>query len=187
MCCNPTNHKKGILNMMYNNSINMIPESIILGVSRIFEGEYMEGILPNEKRNIICESSDINIARVDESGNIYAISPGIATITVKDISTGKSASMKVQVIIGAYHLPVSTIRFSEQYIEMNVGDNYSMAVSIEPEDASFSYLSWYSSDKDVVVVNANEDIVAMGRGSAKVFAYANDGSGQYCSCDVVVH
>ena len=187
MCFNPKNHKKGFLNMIYNNSINMIPEAIILGVSQIFEGAYMEGILPNEKRNIICESSDINIVRVDESGNIYAISPGIATITFKDLSTGKSASMKVQVIIGAYHLPVSNIRFFEQHIEMNVGDNYRMAVSIEPEDASFTSLSWYSSDKDVAVVNSNGDIVAIDIGLAKVFAYANDGSGQYCSCDVVVH
>ena len=173
--------------MKNNNKLKIIPESIILGVSQMFTGVFVDRIFPDTNRNIMWESSDINIARVDESGNIYAISPGIATITVKDLSTGKSASMKVQVIIGAYHLPIATIRFDEHDIEMNTGDNYSMAVSIEPEDASFTSLSWYSSDKDVAVVNSNGDIAAIGIGLAKVFAYANDGSGQYCICDIIVH
>lgn len=173
--------------MDYNNSVRLIPKHIILGVSRIFDGVYVELLHSNDKKKYIWESSDPNVAKVYDNGDIHAISPGIATITVKDLSTGKSASMKVQIIIGAYHLPIATIRFDEHYIEMNVGDNYSMAVSIEPEDASFTCLSWYSSDKDVAVVNSNGDIAAIGIGLAKVFVYANDGSGQYCICDIIVH
>lgn len=173
--------------MKYVDSIKIMPKSIVLGVKMSFNGVYIE-TTPNDTdyNDFIWESNNTGIVEVDENGIIHGISPGNATITITNPVSGNRASINVQVIIGEYHLPVSSIGFAENNIAMNVGNQYTMTVDVSPIDASCRDLVWYSSNEEVVTVNDSGCFTAVGQGVAKIYAYAIDGSGMFCSCNVAV-
>lgn len=127
-------------------------------------------------------SSDTYYASVDDSGRVLGWKVGHVTITAtaKD-GTGVYATCEVDVL---QH--VTTINFDKYDLSIGVGEDYTLTTTVLPENASIKTISWTSSDSSVASVDDNGKITGVSVGSATITATANDGSGTYKECRVVV-
>lgn len=95
-------------------SVYYVPQKKYIGVSEISlnksylelevgqYGNLEETIIPEDavNKDIIWKSSDPDVAKVDDNGDVLAISPGIATITVTSKDGYKETTCKVKVVKG---------------------------------------------------------------------------------------
>lgn len=143
-------------------------------------------VLPENatKKTVSWSSDKPEVATVDAlSGNIQAIKPGSATITVRTRSGGKVATCKVTVT--AKPIPVSGITLSQTSATLAIGETLTLVATVAPEDATNPAVVWSSSIPDIVSVNENGELTARGKGSAEVTATTVDG-GFSASCSVTV-
>lgn len=80
---------------------------------------------------------------------------------------------------------VTAINVEPTSLELTVGDRSHLSATVEPADADDKTFTWTSSDKKVVVIDADGDAVALAAGSATIKAVAADG-GIEGSCRVTV-
>ncbi len=80
-----------------------------LRVSYKAEGEIT--VEADEKANLVFESSDESVVKVDENGNYIAVGGGIATITVTDLNTGVSATCNITVTFSWWQWIVRILLF----------------------------------------------------------------------------
>ena len=112
-------------------------------------------------------SSNESIATVDASGNITAVSEGVATITAV-VSNGDEvleASTTVHCVI-----PVESISFEEEYIITKLSDKTVLTPTILPENATSKTCKWESSDENVCYVDENGELVKNAVGVAVLTA-----------------
>ena len=100
--------------------------------------------------------SDENIATVDTSGNITAVSEGVATITavVSNCDEVLEASTTVHCVI-----PIESINFEEEYIITKLSDETVLTPTISPKNATSKNCKWESSNEAVCYVNENGELV----------------------------
>lgn len=77
---------------------------------------------------------------------------------------------------------VESISLNQEAISMVVGDEETMTATVEPEGAA-DKVEWTSSDEDVVTVDENGKITAVGEGTATITATAG---GKTATCTVTV-
>ena len=138
-------------------------------------------------RTVTWESSDETVATVDEKGNIQAIAPGSATITVTsddEPAKGKgamTASCKVNVCRA-----VNEIRLNKSTLVMDKGRKETLSADVLPEDATIKTVSWSSSNPDVIAITSKGAMTAKACGSAVIRCEATDGSAVYAECGITV-
>lgn len=71
-------------------------------------------------------------------------------------------------------------------LQMWTGDDYTVQVSFEPENASAATVQWSSSDPAVVTVDEKGALTAVGNGTAMISGVLGDGSGQAVRFQVTV-
>lgn len=81
---------------------------------------------------------------------------------------------------------VTNIRLSDSNLKMNVGDIYTLGVTVEPLMATNQTLTWKSSDEKVAKVEADGTITALSVGTATITVSATDGSGTKATVLLVV-
>lgn len=127
-------------------------------------------------------SNKATVATVDQNGTVKAIGNGTATITVKTKDQGKTATCAITVAQW-----VTSITLSKTYLSLPVGDEETISVtSILPDNANNKSFTWSTSSNYVATVDQNGKITAKAIGDAVIKATANDGSGVFASCSVVV-
>ena len=134
-------------------------------------------------------SSDDKIATVDKDGNVKAVAEGTATLTVTatqgsgDGAVTKTATVDVTVIKDGGtdpepEKPVLTgVKASVEKAELKVGETTKATAKITPEKAENVTFAWASSDKKVATVDADGNVKAVGKGTAKLTVTATQGSG----------
>ena len=134
-------------------------------------------------------SSDDKIATVDKDGNVKAVAEGKATLTVTatqgsgDSAVTKTATVDVTVIKDGGtdpepEKPVLTgVKASVEKAELKVGETTKATAKITPEKAENVTFAWASSDKKVATVDADGNVKAVGKGTAKLTVTATQGSG----------
>ena len=130
-------------------------------------------------------SSDENIAKVDQTGNVTAVSKGTATIKAeaKD-GSGKYASCSVTV-----KRLVSSIQLNKTSLVLFRGTSNvseTLTASVIPSDASNTAVTWTSSNTSVATVSSSGVVTGKSRGTATITVTANDGNGAQVSCEVEV-
>ncbi len=80
-------------------------------------------------------------------------------------------------------VPVSSVQLSQDTATMTVGDTLSLTATVLPEDASNPDITWSTSDDEVVTVDQNGLVTAVGLGTATITATA-DGKSDSCSIEV---
>lgn len=150
-------------------------------------------VMPEEAADkaITWESSDPNVAAVDQDGMVTAIAKGEAIIVAKT-SNGKSASCKVAVRPGHTVCPdveVTSITLSRSALSLYKNSKpVILTAAVEPKNASDKEIIWKSSNEKVAKVenvNGTGKVTPVGRGSAAIYATAKAGTAR-ASCSVTV-
>ena len=134
-----------------------------------------------DKTAISWNSSNPNVASVDQNGKVTAKAIGIATITATATDgSGKSASREVSVT------GISKITLNKTKTSVYVGGTEQLQASLTPSDVIIKTLSWKSSNTSVATVDQTGKVTAKAIGTATITATASDGSGKTASCEVSV-
>ena len=130
------------------------------------------------------QSSDSNIATVDQSGNVTAKGKGTATITA---TTTDGTNMSAQCTVKVSKL-VSSITLNPTSMSLDTTKNTTKTIkaTVTPNDASNTGVDWKSNDTNVATVDATGKVTAKGKGSTTITATAKDGSKVTASCSVTV-
>ena len=119
-------------------------------------------------KDIFWESSDENIATVDQNGAVKGIASGTATIKVTDRVTGLTSSLEVSVT--GTLLPES-MSFSEEKITLEIGEVYNSELVLTPDNIGDKSSIYYTTDIDVASVTNEGVITAKGAGTCTIEAY----------------
>lgn len=135
-------------------------------------------------RIVTWSSSDESIATVS-TGLVTGVSEGWATITVQSAS-GASDSCLVLVSDGSTTVAVESITLSPSSLTLSPGESVTLLPSIYPENASYPYVEWRSSDPSVVSVDEKGNLKALSLGEATITCTSLDNVAIYAECHVTV-
>ena len=134
-------------------------------------------------QEISFSSSDESIVTVDDDGNIHAVAPGEATITV---SSADDACEVAAVCYVSVSQGVTEIKLSEENLTMYFGEGILLTAEVFPEDAANRDVVWSSSDENVITVSEDGSITTIGSGKADILCSSTDGSEVVGKCPVEV-
>lgn len=88
-------------------------------------------------KNVTWSTSDANIATVDANGNVTAIAPGSATITVRTVDGGKTSSCVVTVTLGSPSTKIVMnldldLGLENGILKLNAGKRIDLRINIVP-------------------------------------------------------
>lgn len=146
------------------NSISLNKSTTTLGVgySEILEYNLGEGLDSSE---IIWKSANESVAIV-ENGKVIALSEGQTIITAS--INGMSSTCKITVV--SNFIPVISINLNKKNTTLLVGENETLAATINPTNATNYNITWTSSNPSVATVNSSGKITATGVGTTTITA-----------------
>lgn len=119
----------------------------------------IDGAEANE--GLTVESSDENIAKINEDNEIVAVSDGRATIKV--IYDGIEQTKDIKVIT-----PIKTLSFTSTSSTVRVGRDLQLKLKATPSDASIETLTYTSSDESIATVNNNGIVTGVSSGKVTI-------------------
>ncbi len=133
-------------------------------------------------KGVTYESSDTDVATVTADGTVRAAGEGNAKITVTTLDGGFSASCDIEV---KYPVNVSSVKVTPESIELTVGEEADLSVSVLPSNADNKEVYYSTSDSGVATVN-NGVIKAKKAGTATISVKSKQNSSIYDTCAVTV-
>ena len=132
-------------------------------------------------------SSDENIVTVDDTGFIWAIAPGTATITATNLNQD---SYSINITVG---VPAESLILNKTTLTMYVGDEEQLSATVLPDNATDKTVHWSImweegldySNLPVEVSYNDGKIIALKPGTIKVNAYVSTGISEYCTVTVI--
>ena len=161
-------------------SVTVTPSTLELYVGDI--KTISASVLPETAttKEVIWSSSDEKIATVSSNGSITAVKEGNATITATSVEGGKTGSCALTV----KYIPATKRVISKTSLTMKVMEKDQLVVTIEPENATYTNVTWSSSAADIVSVDQNGNIKAVKPGTAVISATTGEGA---LTCNVTVN
>ena len=133
-------------------------------------------------KKVTWKSSNPNVATVDSSGNVKAIAPGTATITVISSDGGKVATCNVEVI--ALSKKLTGISLNKTELTMELDAEETLTVNFNPEYAENKNIKWSSSNTKIAKVS-NGKVTPGKPGKVEIKAVSEDGNYE-AVCQVTV-
>lgn len=129
-------------------------------------------IKPDNATYTECEwkSSDTECASVTSDGKIKGVSPGTTTITV---STANEVQMSFQVEV--YQIFPKHIANCPTNLDIELFETYQLYPSIIPADATIQDIKYHSYDENIIQVDNDGLIEAVGEGTTTLFIEAHNG------------
>ncbi len=121
-------------------------------------------------KELIYESDNPGIVKVDSEGNVVAVGEGTATITV----TSKENSSITETVTVTVKIPVVDIEVEREDITLTEGDSDKITVTVIPNEATNKGVTFESGDESVVKVDEEGNIEAVGVGTATVTITSKD-------------
>ena len=171
---------------MFVNSVNVYPSSTTIKVGNWYYGAYaVVNAGSNCYTGVTWYSDNTNVATVNaSSGYIYAKAEGTARIYAQStIDSSKRDYITVTVTSGRIY--VDSICLNRTSVSIEKDYTYTLAATVYPTNATNKTISWSSTNTNVATVNGGV-VTAKGRGSAYIYADAQDGSCAYARCYVTV-
>ena len=167
----------------YVHSISLNKTSLTL---RKFKTEQLFAtVLPEyaDDKTILWSCNNEMVATVDENGIVTAVGEGDAIIqaTAAD-GSGHLATCRVTVT----SVPVTSINLNQDRLTIEQGLTAQLSATVLPEDADKLTVTWESDNENVVKVDENGLVTAVGGGDASITAWADDGSFVWATCLVHV-
>ena len=120
-------------------------------------------------RTITWNSSNSEVATVGNDGKVMAIKEGEAKITAK----AGDITAECPVIVEKKVIPVLAVVLSDESLDMVIGDEYKLNVTITPDDATDKTATWTSSAPTVASVNDGV-VSALSEGIAVITVQVGD-------------
>ncbi|MDE6006967.1 MAG: Ig-like domain-containing protein [Muribaculaceae bacterium] len=155
-------------------SISVLPSQLTLKVNESFSMTVNITPATTTDKGVSFVSSDVEVAIVDEQGNVTALALGETVITARtNDGSNISASCNVTVI----PTPVEKVTINyEGPTSLQVGQTAQLAAEVSPEGASDKSIVWEVQNSNVINVSTNGLVTALGLGEAWVRA-TNSASG----------
>ncbi len=151
-------------------------------------------VLPESStfRDVVYVSGDNSVVIVDGVGNLYAVGKGKAIVKAYTLDGGQSAECEVTV----EGLEKEQYVLSERALDLEIGNGSSLSIMDENGDKVENVI-WESSDENIVTVDQNGNVTAIGEGIAYLIAQidtfvdvcivrVSDDSISYLDCDSTV-
>ena len=144
------------------------PDSVIIG-----DNVHLNAVIYPENttaQEIAWSTSDSSIAVIDSDGIVNSHQVGIVTITASQKDVDVSFQMEI--------LPKAV-----EQIEINsslgnilqIGDQTQLSAIVYPADATYSNVTWTTSNSDIAVIDENGMVEAKSSGNVIVTAHTDDG------------
>ncbi len=165
-------------------SVTLLPETLTLVVGGT--GDIVLTVLPDNAtdRTVEWTSDDLDVATVAD-GVVTAVAPGRATVT----ATANDGSGKFDECVVTVHegvVPVTAVELDKERLELVEGDEETLTATVTPDNATDGTVSWSSGNDNVATVDGEGHVVATGVGETTITVTANDGSGKFDECIVIV-
>ena len=132
-------------------------------------------------------SDNEGVAQIDANGCVTAISPGKATITATaNLNLQGTQTNTFKSIITVSTQPVQKVTLDRQQLDMNIGEEVALTVSIAPENATDKTVKWLSTNENIAQVDDEGNVIAIAPGYCSIYAKADDGSSKFGKCLVHV-
>lgn len=148
-------------------------EKLILGVK----------LKPSKSNDgIVWESSNEDIASVDENGCVTGLSEGKVVITAKTENSRVSSKKKLTV----YENKIKSVQLSEKEAVIGLSETRKLTLGIKPDFVTNDQVIWTSSDTSVASVNANGVVTGKKKGKAVIKVTAVSNRRAIAQCKVTV-
>ena len=134
-------------------------------------------------KNVEWTSSNTNVATVDTTGKVKAISTGSAIITVKTKDGAKVATCNVTVKNPV--ISVTGVTLNKTALNLVTGASESLVATISPSNATNKDVEWTSSNTNVATVDTTGKVTGVSSGSATITVKTKDGT-KVATCNVTV-
>jgi len=140
---------------------------------------------PGVNTDVVWETSNPEVAVVSPSGLVTFISPGKATIIAQTVDTGTEGSL---IATCEFYIsdPVISVAIDYNDVTMKIGDTFRLTASVLPTTATDKTVTWISSNTNVVTIDSEGLLTAVGSGNAAILCQSND-SGVTAMCNVTVY
>ena len=138
-------------------------------------------VQPSDATNkaVTWESSNPDVATVDQNGNVKAVAPGTANITVKTVDGSHTDTCAVTVT-----QPVTGVTLEQTELALYTGDTATLNAMVAPSDATNQAVTWSSNKPEVATVE-NGKVNAKAAGTATITVTTEDGK-KTATCTVTV-
>ena len=173
-------YDSGVITVIVTPTGISMPDSITLAMGSNANASVEATVSPDDATDVVVEytSSDENVATVDDTGYITAVAAGEADITAAIADAGLAASCHVTVTPA-----IDSMSMSKSSLTLKPGASNTLSVSVSPEDADISGLTWTSSDEAVATVDQEGNVTAVADGNATITATIGETT---ATCDVTV-
>ena len=123
-------------------------------------------------KSVTWSSSSTTIATVNSSGLVTAVASGTATITVRTVDQGKTATCSITVS----SIPVTGVTIAPTSVIMNIGDAQQLTATVTPSNATNKNVSYITSNSSVATVSSTGHVTAVAGGTATITVTTVDGN-----------
>lgn len=184
--------ENGIVGYIYQSYVTEMPAVSIEKIDLTIDNQILQKgekkqlqvkISPQEASNhkVIYASSNPEVATVDDKGNIQAIKSGTTVITVKAEENDVQEKIEISV-----YSKVTNVNLDQKQINMEVGDNFQIKGTIEPEDANEKTILFKSNNEKITTVQENGTVTALQEGKTTIVASAKENPSITAECQVTV-
>lgn len=124
-----------------------------------------------EDAAVTWSTTNAEVAKVDQTGKVTAMAPGVCVITASAASY--RASCVVTVL--AQRQRVESISFDKKELEIRMNATSTLTVNFAPTDATVKTLTWVSSDPGVASVSRTGVVTGLAVGETTITATTLDG------------
>ena len=169
-----------------NENIAVLNISSSISKKTLFVGEKIKAeynIVPSNASNkkVDISSNNEEVAKVDSNGYVTAVGVGSCDIIFTTIDGNKTSYFTINVV--DKKVDASSIKLDNNKISLYLNDTYNLKFILYPNNST-TEVKWSSSNNNVVKVNSNGKITAVGIGSAKVSVTTSNNKTD--TCDVTV-
>lgn len=156
--------------------ITLRKTSLLMNVGDTFQLEATVTPEDAENKDLTWESLDTRVATVDQNGTVTAIGGGETDIVVSCVAAPKVKAVCHVEVEGPETILATSIKLNFGGIDMNVGATLQMEAIIQPDNATNKTVTWTSDNEEIVTIDSNGLMKAIGAGVASITATTTDGS-----------
>lgn len=141
-------------------------------------------------KNVSWESSNPNVAIVNQSGLVEAVLKGIVIITTRTEDGNKISECILNVteqeeIPNPEEINVTDVNLNKNALSLKIGNQEQLEALILPSNATNKNITWSSSNVEVASVDQDGNITALSQGTSIITVFTEDG-GFSNTCTVTV-